>query len=192
MGLLVWLLYIALLEKATITLLSDRWHTRFAHTDAITPGLIARAAIAVVLGAITHLLCDAFTHRDTFITNHFPGLLGPTPGFGWLPIYHLLQGLSSVAGLVILGWWMRHLHRQPARSLIRPYPISERTRVIANWLLLVAAVIGALAEWLPYRHSNYDNQWFAGAAGLMSGFFVAWCCIALTLWFKAYRIRGIR
>ena len=42
-GLAVWLFYVAVLEKATITLLSDRWHTRFAHTDAITPSLIARA-----------------------------------------------------------------------------------------------------------------------------------------------------
>ena len=36
-GMIVWLFYVAILEKATITLLSDRWHTRFAHTDAITP-----------------------------------------------------------------------------------------------------------------------------------------------------------
>src|SRR5262245_22344233 len=67
-GLFVWLFYIYVLEKATITLLSDRWHTRFAHTDAITPALIARAAIAIILGASTHLLWDSFTHRGTFIT----------------------------------------------------------------------------------------------------------------------------
>src|SRR5689334_11245446 len=52
MGMLVWLFYIVLLEKATITLLSDRWHTRFAHTGAITPSLVMRAALAVLLGAI--------------------------------------------------------------------------------------------------------------------------------------------
>ena len=190
MGVLVWLFYVAILEKATITLLSDRWHKRFAHTDSITPGLILRAAVAVVLGAGTHLLWDAFTHRDTFVTDRWTALLGATPGLGWLPIYHLLQGVSSVVGLVILGFWMRSLHRQPARSQIRPYPISERTRVTANWLLLAAAAIGALADWLPYRHTNYDDQWFSAAAGLMSGFFVAWCCIALTLWFRARRIRG--
>jgi len=71
-GLAVWLFYVAALEKATITLLSDRWHTRFAHTDAITPALIARAAIAIVLGAATHILWDAFTHRGTFVTNAIP------------------------------------------------------------------------------------------------------------------------
>src|SRR3954469_3094720 len=41
-GLAVWLFYVIFLEKTTITLLSDKWHTRFAHTEAITPALIAR------------------------------------------------------------------------------------------------------------------------------------------------------
>jgi len=191
MGLLVWLFYVAILEKATITLLSDRWHTRFAHTDAISPALILRAAVAIVLGAITHLVWDAFTHRDTFVTSHWTALLGPTPGFGWLPIYHLLQGVCSVVGLMILGNWMRHLHRQPPRSLIRPYHISESARSTANWLLFAAAVIGALVDWLPYRDANYDDQWFSAAAGLMSGFFVAWCCVSLTLWFRARKYRGV-
>jgi len=189
MGLLVWLFYIALLEKATITLLSERWHTRFAHTDAITPALVARASIAIVLGALTHILWDAFTHRGTFVTDNFPLLLGPTPGVSWLPIYHLLQGVSSVVGLWILAVWVRHLHRQPARSLIRPYAISERARLGANWLLAIAAVLGALLDWLPHAHADYDNQWFAGAAGLMSGFFIAWVAVALTLWLGSLRGR---
>src|SRR5688572_23084608 len=29
-GLAIWLFYVAMLEKTTITLLTDRWHTRFA------------------------------------------------------------------------------------------------------------------------------------------------------------------
>src|SRR3954464_1891113 len=113
LGMFVWLFYVALLEKATITLLSDRWHTRFAHTEAITPSLVARACVAILLGALTHILWDAPSHRDSFVTKAFPVLLGPTPGFAWLPIYHLVQGVSSVVGLVILGVWLRHLHRQP-------------------------------------------------------------------------------
>src|SRR5215212_1569962 len=76
-GMFVWLFYVAVLEKATITLLSDRWHTRFAHTGAITPSLVASAAVAIILGAVTHLLWDAFTHRATFVTNALPVLLGP-------------------------------------------------------------------------------------------------------------------
>jgi Domain of unknown function (DUF4184) len=187
-GLLLWLFYIAILEKATISLLPDRWHTRFAHTDAITPSLVVRACIAIVLGGITHLLWDAFTHRDTFVTHAFPVLLNPTPGLRWLPIYHLLQGLSSIAGLAILGNWARHLHRQPAKSLIRPYKIGERARIGSVWFLGVVTVLAGLIDWLPFAHSHYDLQIFFAAVGAMSGFFVAWCCIAIGMWINARKV----
>jgi hypothetical protein len=189
-GLIVWLFYVLVLEKATITLLSDRWHTRFAHTEAITASLILRASIAILLGAVTHLLWDAFTHRDTFATDALPLLLGPVPGFSWMPVYHLLHGLSSVVGLVILVFWARHLHRQPARSLIRPYRISEPARHRANGFLLAAAVAGALIEWMPYMHRRYDAQFFSAAVGLMSGFFIAWCGVAIGLWILSRRNRA--
>jgi len=188
-GLAVWWFYVAVLEKATITLLSDRWHTRFAHTDAITPSLVLRAALAIVLGAVTHLLWDSFTHRGTFTTDAIPALLGPTPGLPWLPIYHLLHGLSSVVGLVVLGYWMRHLQRQPPRSLIRPYKVGEQALAIARWALVAALVLGGLAEWLPRAHSRYDVQLFYAAVGGMSGFFVAWCGVAVAMWINARRIR---
>ena len=184
-GMLVWLFFVTFLEKATITLLSDRWHTRFAHTDAITLSLVARAAIAIVLGAATHLLWDAFTHRATFATALFPVLLAPTPGFRWLPVYHLLHGTSSVVGLAVLVAWARGLHRQPARSRIRPYELGERARAACIWVLSAAALIGALIEWLPYARARYDAQAFFAAVGLMSGFFMAWCCVGITLWIRA-------
>ena len=184
-GLLVWLFYVAFLEKATITLLSDRWHTRFAHTEAITPSLIARASIAILLGAVTHLLWDSFTHRGTFMTRAFPALLGPTPGIGWMPWYHFLHGLSSVVGLVLLIAWAQQLHRQPAKSLIRPYTIRARTRIGANWMLLASSLLVGLWHWLPYAHAYYDEQLFSAAIGTMSGFFAAWCVIALGMWINA-------
>jgi hypothetical protein len=184
-GLLVWLFYVAILEKATITLLPDRWHTRFAHTDAITPGLVARVCVAILAGAITHLLWDAFTHRGTFITSNVPAFLAPTPGLRWLPIYHLLQALSSIAGLALLVVWARGLHRQPAKSLIRPYEISERARIIALWVLLAGSILATLIDWLPHAGGDYDDQIFFAAVGLMSGFFVVWCGIAIWM-----RLRG--
>ena len=189
-GLAVWFFYVAVLEKATITLLPDRWHTRFAHTDAITPSLIGRACIAIIIGAITHLLWDSFTHKYTFLTGLFPALRDPTPGLSWMPIYHLLQGISSVLGLVILWIWTRGLHRLPAKSLIRPYEVSERLRIGALWFMAAATVLVGLLDWLPYSHRHYDAQIFFAAVGAMSGFFIAWCCVAIGLMMQARRNRG--
>jgi hypothetical protein len=188
-GLLVWLFYVAVLEKATITLLPDSWHTRFAHTDRITPALLARVSVAIILGALTHILWDAFTHRYTFVTSAFPALLGPTPGLRWLPLYHMLQGVTSVLGLVVLATWARRLHRQPVKSLIRPYHISERARVTALWIMLVVSLLCGLADWLPYAGAWYDAQIFFAAVGAMSGFFVAWCGVAIWMWIHMSRMR---
>lgn len=188
-GLAVWLFYVAILEKATITLLSDRWHTRFAHTDAISAKLVGQACIAILAGAVTHLVWDDFTHRFTLSTELFPFLAGPTPGFSWLPVYHLLHGLSSVLGLVILWIWAHRLHRLPARSLIRPYEISERLRMGAWGFLGAATLAVGFFEWLPYARRRYDAQFFSAAVGAMSGFFVAWVCVSLGLWIAA-RHRG--
>ena len=186
-GLGVWLFYVAVLEKATITLLSNRWHTRFAHTAAITPQLVVRACIAILLGAITHLLWDSFTHRGTIVSQWWPGLLAPVPGASWMPVYHLLHGLSSIIGLVLLYQWAQKLHRQPARSLIRPYPASERVLTMARWILLLATLLVAGVEWWPHRRGFYDEQLFTLAVGGMSGFFIGWCGIAIFLWNHARR-----
>lgn len=186
-GLAIWTLYVALLEKATITLLPDRWHTRFAHTDAITPSLVLRAGVAITLGALTHIVWDSFTHRGTVVTDALPFLSGAVPGMPWLTVYHLLHGLSSAVGLVILIVWARNLHRQPARSLLRPYHISERARMAANGFLAMATLLGGLMDWLPYRYSHYTAQFFSLAVGLLSGLFIAWCCIAIGLWIHAQR-----
>ncbi|MEO8062370.1 MAG: DUF4184 family protein [Pseudomonadota bacterium] len=188
-GLFVWIFYVQVLEKATITLLGDNWHKRFARTEAMTPALILRAAIAIVVGAVTHLLWDSFTHRGTFATDAFPALLGPTPGVSWLPIYHFLHGLSSVVGLVVLGFWAHGLHRQPAKALIRPYHISERARFIALVVLAAGSVLVGLVDWLPYAGMRYDLQFFYAAVGSMSGFFVAWCGIAAWMWLRAKKTR---
>jgi hypothetical protein len=186
-GLAAWFFYVSVLEKPAITLLPDRWHTRFAHTDAFSAPLIGRAAIAIVLGAATHLLWDAFTHRATFVTDAFPVLLGRTPGFRWLPIYHLLQGVSSVVGLAILALWARGLHRLPAKSLIRPYEISEQARTGALSFLTIGSLLAGLIYWWPYAHSRYDVQIFYAAVGGMSGFFIVWCCIAIGMWINSRR-----
>jgi len=184
-GLFVWLFYVHVLEKATITLLGDSWHSRFARTEKTTLALITRACIAIVVGAFTHILWDGFTHRGTLATDAFPALLGPTPGMSWLPIYHFLHGLSSVLGLVVLAMWAHGLRRQPARALIRPYHISDRARFVAVALLAAVSLLVGLVEWLPYAGLRYDLQLFYAAVGSMSGFFVAWCGIAVWMWLGA-------
>jgi hypothetical protein len=42
-------------------------------------------------------------------------------------------------------------------------------------------VLVGFIEWLPYAHRRYDAQFFSAAVGTMSGFFIAWCCVAIAM-----------
>jgi hypothetical protein len=66
-----------------------------------------RAAIAVLVGAATHLLWDGLTHGDYWGARIWPGLRTTALTVGTLsvPWFNLLQHLSTVVGgLVVIGW----------------------------------------------------------------------------------------
>lgn len=103
-------------------------------------------AASLILGVISHILWDAFTHADRLGLQLFPALAdrrGPLQGFKWL------QHGSSVIGLVILAIWA-------ALWLRRRRPSTAVTRVLPAWvrmswwlslpvILIAAVVIGYLA-----------------------------------------------
>lgn len=122
--------------------------------DALTEALglgqrWARAlwlAVSLLVGVVSHILWDAFTHEGRFGLQLFPALAeawGPLQGFTWL------QHGSSAVGLVIIGVWaLLWLRRaEPRPSVTR----SSWSWVRVTWwlslpVILVAAwVIGYLA-----------------------------------------------
>jgi hypothetical protein len=87
------------------------------------------AAPAIVLGVWTHLLWDSFTHNDGWVVHRVSALSAPVD-FGpfHATVCHLLQYVSSVAGLAVLILWYWRLpvpHRSPGargapRSAVGP------------------------------------------------------------------------
>ena len=66
-------LFVRVLEEPTRALLPDRWHTRFATSDReISLKTLALASAAVMLGAVTHIVWDSFTHRGTSMVDAYP------------------------------------------------------------------------------------------------------------------------
>jgi hypothetical protein len=68
------------------------------------------APLAIVIGVWSHLLWDSFTHIDGWAVRHIPALSDPVT-IGWYSgeLYHVLQYLSSAAGLMILALWYLRL-----------------------------------------------------------------------------------
>ena len=64
---------------------------------------IANIVGSIILGAISHLAWDNFTHHTSSLVTH--SQLSQFY-FGWLSIYQLCQYSSSIFGLVALGIWL--------------------------------------------------------------------------------------
>lgn len=104
---------------------------------AVFPVLVA---VSLVLGVISHIAWDAFTHEGRWGTQLFPALdeqWGPLLGYKWAQYASSVLGLAVV--LVYLALWLRR--RAPQTSLDRLLPSAVR---IAWWVSAPVILVGAL------------------------------------------------
>ncbi|MFE6618528.1 DUF4184 family protein [Streptomyces sp. NPDC057740] len=140
------------------------------------PSLAARWYVSAALGALTHVVWDAFTHLDRWGMRLFPVLGEEIAGS---PLYWYLQyGGSAVAAVVIAAFVVVALRRTPAAAPVGVPVLSARDRWLAG------AVIGGLAgvaavqrasRWWDYWGST-ARYWeliptlcFGAGAGLVLG-----------------------
>jgi hypothetical protein len=100
------------------------------------------APFAVFLGTWTHLLWDSFTHGDGWMVRRIAAL-SHTVTIGWYSgqVYHLLQYLSSVLGLVILAVWYARLRvPESAPRLSRGSHPGPALLLVAGAALLIGGV----------------------------------------------------
>jgi len=68
------------------------------------------APLAILIGVWSHLLWDSFTHTEGWAVRRIPALSDPVTIGGYSSeLYHVLQYLSSAAGLAILALWYARL-----------------------------------------------------------------------------------
>jgi hypothetical protein len=144
MGLLAYWLTLLLLRPAILEVLPDGAWLRLKAGPAPASILSVRAWLmasgALLLGAITHLIWDAFTHENARGVRMFPLLtdFGPEMGGHSLHLWRWLQYGSSVFGLVVVGaalaLWMRHAPA-PAAPLVRHIERRERLLWMCAYLL---------------------------------------------------------
>ncbi|HSZ80637.1 MAG TPA: DUF4184 family protein, partial [Polyangia bacterium] len=129
------------------------------------PGILA-VVVSLVVGAASHLVWDGFTHRETFVVDHFHGVFAAVlwhRGHHYLFVYALIQYGTSALGLVLVVAWCRGwLARQPVDESI------GRAGTAAERAVGVALVVGAPALSLIGRFFAMllDGQWIGMAAGL--------------------------
>lgn len=116
--------------------------------------------LGAVVGSATHLLWDSFTH-SAGVVNWGSWLYVSI--FGAIPLFRLLQYVSSAIGLVVVVWWAwRGLSRMPAVPVPDRLRISPRTRLT----VLVCAALGIVGGALLWPLVDEPNPAFGLAAVL--------------------------
>jgi hypothetical protein len=79
--------------------------------------------LSILIGTATHLLWDAFTHPTRIYENWaFLRINVELPAIGEMPMYKLLEYVSSVFGLVVVAVWIWHWYRTTNPSA---YPAAQ-------------------------------------------------------------------
>ncbi|NRQ36779.1 DUF4184 family protein [Nonomuraea sp. NN258] len=140
-----------------------------------------------LVGASTHVLWDSFTHSGA------PELWAPwfaVSVLGVIRLFRLLQYVSSVVGLALVGWWAwRGLSRMPV------VPVPERLRVAPSvrWTVLGAGAAGMVAGafvWPtidePAPHLGIASVITKTGAGTLIGL-----CLVLTCYAAVWQFRRL-
>lgn len=148
-GVLVFTLW-QLVFRAPVIDFAPRWvRERMPHRGS-RPGRAGRVVFAsllvasILIGCVTHVIWDAFTHDSAFVRSA-PLLfeqVGPLRVFKWLQHASSLLGVVAVAVFVL--WWKR------TTPVARPAPsrLTERARVTTWFVVGGLGLAVALAIWI--------------------------------------------
>jgi hypothetical protein len=112
--------------------------------DRSAPAAVMTLIVSAVVGILTHLAWDSFTH-DGWLTDLWPAL---TTQLGAFPVYKWLQHASTIGGLMALAIWIAAWVRRTSVIPARRSVASTSSRVAA-WLAAVGVFGGAgLITWV--------------------------------------------
>lgn len=147
-----------------------------------SPTAVLLVALSLVIGAVTHVFWDEFTHPARWGTENIPWLAeqhGLLPGYRWGQYGSSVIGLALIAW-VVLRWWLRTTP-QPGTQRV----VSLRPAVSAGvWgLVFVCTGVGAVfGAWAAVSDSvgtgslAYLVSTYGGGAGFVAALA---CAVAL-------------
>lgn len=124
----------------------------FLHRGPISPKMFAANAVALIIGAFTHIFWDGWTHRTGYFVYQFPALReAPFGGIEW---FRLIQHSSSAVGAVVI---ILYLRRQGIRPATWPVFLSSR---LAFWALAAASSFAIALATEKVFTDQHPRTWF--------------------------------
>ena len=149
-GMVAWLLFHTLMKRPLTLLLPDSESSRLWHcarsSTRISIGSILAAGLAILVGASTHVIWDAFTHGDGWGVARLPELSGSIVilnGYN-LTVFRVLQHGSTLVGLMLLARAYLPWRGDTAADPTTP-TLSRRVRLLALVLIVVLPAAAAFA-----------------------------------------------
>jgi hypothetical protein len=86
------------------------------------PARLALVAGSILVGIVTHIVWDSFTHPSLWLYGHWDLLSERVrvPGLGAVQYYRLFQHGSTIVGSAILAIWLLHWYRATRPEQRRP------------------------------------------------------------------------
>jgi hypothetical protein len=193
-GLVVYCLLQWLIKPAVSQILPDRAYLRLLRAQPSLPiwslqGAIY-VAIAMLLGALTHLIWDGFTHESAHGVLMFPVLDAYGPDLEGHPVqfYRWLQYGSSILGLLVViialvCWW-----RDTPRPMSPPLrPVGPLERQLWSWLYVLIPT--ALTVWALFHVPRWMLPRWGLVVGTLAIAAMRGCALSLVLVSAMIRVR---
>ena len=140
----------------------------------------AMTVFSILVGIVTHIFWDAFTHGGSWVADrwHFLDTTASIPLFGPRYWYDILQYFSSAFGIfVILLWYVNWYRKTPPHHSRRDRLTRDRVAIASSFLIAAAfGLVRAAAPGIP--HGVTGSQRFMTDAAI-TGITVLWIEIVL-------------
>jgi hypothetical protein len=180
--LLLWLFH-TFMKWPLLSLLPESLQRRlFNHARGFTFRPLKHFALillSLLVGSLTHVIWDSFTHESGWTVKHFTLLSTSING---VPLYTVLQNLGTVLGITLLIYWTIKWLRTAPPSNQLPWHFPRKVVTIFFALTITAL---AIAEGIIIYPRIVNGSSLVGHHYMMDSIII-WPVLIISLFFAAY------
>ncbi|BCY17369.1 hypothetical protein hrd7_12180 [Leptolinea sp. HRD-7] len=153
LGLAVLAIFQYLIKYPALTLIPSGHQERIYRVTGLYTFFPAKRflmiAASILIGELTHVFWDSFTHLDGFVVMRVAALRAHLtfPVLTGVPVYLVLQHGSTVVGMLLLIWWYIGWYRRTVPTRVPPELMvaSRQKTMILSVMAVLAAMISIIS-----------------------------------------------